>query len=335
MAEVTKISWCHGTFNPWQGCVKVSPACMHCYAERDTKRFGRVIWGSNGTRVLTSDAYWKKPLKWDREAAASGERKRVFCASFADVFEDWSGQVTSNTIPVWKCNCGNWFDAETQETPCDKCGDLRTSMVTLQDCRKRLFRLIDQTPNLDWLLLTKRPENIEEMWPCKKDTDGDGNCNICIRASNALCRHRANVWLGTSVENQEYADKRIPELLKCRDLSPVLFLSCEPLLGPVDLMEIQEKSESGDLFFSAMGTGHPSGATINWVIAGGESGFNARPSNADWLRSLRDQCAENDVPYHFKQWGEFDQYGIKVGKAAAGNVLDGRLHQEFPKVVGL
>lgn len=353
MGDTTKISWTDATFNPWQGCVKVSPACANCYAERDTKRFGKVIWGGAGTRVITSDDYWKKPLKWDRDAKAAGIRTRVFCASLADVFERWHGPMKSNTFTVWKCNCGNWFCADGQQTPCDKCGDLRASMVTMNDVRRRLFKLIDATPNLDWLLLTKRPENIDDMWQCKDDTDGDGHCHVCIRASNAPCRKRHNVWLGTSVENQEYAEKRIPELLKCRELSPVLFLSCEPLLGPVDLTEILTKEAGFALQWLSKLYRNPDGSPssginmdangkeikrvvidplpINWIIAGGESGPNARPTNADWFRSLRDQCSAAGVPFHFKQHGEFDQYGMRVGKAAAGNMLDGRYHLEFPE----
>lgn len=311
MGETTKISWTDATFNPWQGCVKVSPACQFCYAERDTKRFGKVIWGGAGTRVITSDDYWTKPLKWNRDAKAAGIRTRVFCASLADVFEDWHGPMKSNTFNVWKCNCGNWFCADEQQTPCDKCGDLRASMVTMNDVRRRLFKLIDATPNLDWLLLTKRPENIDDMWPCKDDTDGDGHCHVCIRGSNSPCRMRHNVWLGASVENSEYLH-RIDTLKACGDFAKNLFLSCEPLLGPIPTI--------GEYLDG-----------IDWVIGGGESGPNARPSNADWFRSLRDQCEATGVPFHFKQFGEFDQYGVKVGKAAAGNMLDGRYHLEFPE----
>ena len=319
MAEVTKISWTDATFNPWQGCVKVSPACRHCYAERDTKRFGKVRWGQSGTRVLTSEAYWKKPLKWNRDAQSAGVRKRVFCASLADVFEDWEGRVRQTKgKTLVHTSCGWQEEVTEQHEGC--------SRVTINDCRKRLFHLIDATPNLDWLLLTKRPENILRMW-----VPYFPGGYIAEAGSMNQEGPRKNVWLGTSVENQVYADKRIPELLKCRHLAPVLFLSCEPLLGPVDLMEIHERTETGDRFYSAMGTGSPEGAKIDWVIAGGESGPDARPTDADWLRSLRDQCVENDVPFHFKQWGEFDQNGVRSGKKAAGNTMDGVLHLEFPQ----
>jgi protein gp37 len=179
---------------------------------------------------------------------------------------------------------------------------------------------------------------------------------------------RSNVWLGTSVENQEYADKRIPELLKCRDLSPVLFLSCEPLLGPVDLnadggwLVPWEKSDGvcgpdawNEMFVCANNhsakrylksekhgrniclqsgceaTVYPAKPGIDWVIAGGESGPEARPTDPEWFRSLRDQCQTAGVPFLFKQWGEFGEHlEQRVGKVRAGRSLDGVIHDGFP-----
>lgn len=178
MGRESKISWTHSTFNPWIGCTKVSAGCAHCYAEAtmDT-RWGRVKWGDNGTRSKTSEKYWRDPIRWNADAIAARERRRVFCASLADVFED-----RDELIP--------W--------------------------RSELMDLIIATPQLDWLLLTKRPENIDRM------VGGWTN--------------RHNVWLGTSVENQETANERIPKLMQCG--AAVLFLSCEPLLGPIDLTDI-------------------------------------------------------------------------------------------------
>src|SRR5689334_23137746 len=128
MSENSKIEWTHHTFNPWRGCARVSPGCEHCYAETWAKRnpaqFG--TWGATGTRVVASDAMWREPLKWDRKAAAAGERHRVFCASLADVGED---------------------------------------RLDLMVPRRRLCELIVDTPNLDWLLLTKRPENLARLFP--------------------------------------------------------------------------------------------------------------------------------------------------------------------------
>lgn len=276
MAENSKIEWTDHTFNPWMGCTKVSPACANCYAERDfDHRYGKVKWGNAGTRVLTSDANWKKPIQWNKDSEKSGNRQRVFCASLADVFEDWQGPMLDSK--------GTAVDA------------------SMNFLLHQLFWLIDGTPHLDWLLLTKRPENILRLWPDKT--------------------RRENVWLGTSVENQEYADKRIPEILKCRHLSPVLFLSCEPVVGPVTIEHWMFDHDSPGVY---------SGPSINWVITGGESGPNARPADPDWFRSIRDQCAANDVPFHFKQWGEFDEHQNRVGKKNAGRLLDGETHDGLP-----
>jgi len=180
----------------------------------------------------------------------------------------------------------------------------------MDDVRRRLFNLIDKTPYLDWLLLTKRPENIQQMWP--------------VEISGKKL-HRENVWLGTSIENQEWAQKRIPVLIDCRQLSPVLFLSCEPMVGPVDLHKY--------LFVGPEGGWEYEGSRrnfLNWVIAGGESGPNARACDPAWFRSLRDQCRDADVPFHFKQWGEFDEHQVRVGKKTAGRLLDGVTHNGFP-----
>lgn len=354
MGEHTAIEWADKTFNPWMGCTKVSPACANCYAERDMdKRFGRVAWGQNGTRVKTSEANWRQPLKWNREAERLGVRYRVFCASLADVFEDWLGPITHHR--------GGYLHRSTS-SHCVLQELDESRAVRMDDLRLDLFRLIGQTPHLDWLLLTKRPENIRCMWPW-----GWGTAATWDEMPDKVPRfpdgdmvdkkppHRHNVWLGTSVENQEQADRRIPELLNCRDLSPVLFLSMEPLLGLVH--------DHSDALFP----GDPSMAhgwcwgDLNWIIAGGESGPNARPSHPVWFRSIRDQCQAAGVPFFFKQWGECapisdlgDQAWktndfnraipkgcrgsgkdtvFRIGKKAAGRNLDGREWNELPQGV--
>ena len=302
MAENSGIEWTDHTFNPWMGCTKVSPACWNCYAERDMDhRYGKVAWGPSGNRVVTSDANWKKPMRWNAEARGKAVRPRVFCASLADIFEDWQGPMTtSGKNPVilgdnWRASNGN-------------------GRLTMDHARRRLFELIDATPNLDWLLLTKRPGNVESMWPCKHDTDGDGNCHVCVRASNAPCRSRGNVWLGTSIENQEWADKRLGFLRQAKHLNMVntTFVSAEPLVGPIDIGDNHE---------------------LDWVITGGESGPSARACDPEWFRSLRDQCHESGTAFHFKQWGEFDESMIRVGKKKAGRLLDGRTHDGVPRSV--
>lgn len=266
MAENTGIEWADHTFNPWIGCTKVSPACDHCYAEEWAKRFKGPAWGKERRR--TSTANWQKPLRWNREAAAfraaHGRAPMVFCASLADVFD--------NQVP--------------------------------DEWRLELWELIAQTPDLVWLLLTKRPQNIRKMLPVM---------------DSSLPGYRPwhqrwpwpHVWLGTTVENQAEADRRIPHLLSVP--AAKRFLSCEPLLGPVDLTNLSVVSPGGVEQWNALdriegreaaAEGGVSGV-IDWVIAGGESGREARPSHPDWFRSLRDQCAGAGVPFLFKQWGEW------------------------------
>ena len=296
MAETSAIEWTDATFNPWVGCTKISPACDHCYAEGWALRTGGGhLW--QGERRRTSDANWRKPMAWNKKAAASGERRLVFCASLADVFDN---QVP----PEWR-------------------GDL--------------WALIRATPALTWQLLTKRPQNIVKMLP---PDWGDGY---------------ANVWLGTTAENQEEANRRVPYLLAVP--ASVRFLSCEPLLGPIDLFGAEmEGPLMGGEPTAAQIANDPTGwrvirygvSRLDWIIAGGESGPGARPMHPQWARSLRDQCEAAGVPFFHKQNGEFasvsEVCGLgahhqfpdgstvrRVGKARAGRLLDGREHNAMPE----
>jgi protein gp37 len=307
MAENSSIEWCDSTFNPWIGCTKVSQACDHCYAEaRMDTRLHRVKWGASQPRVRTQT--WGDPKKWEKRHEAfyakHGRRQRVFCASLADVFD--------NQVP--------------------------------EEWRSDLFELIRVTPNLDWLLLTKRPQNIVRMVQANGAIAGNGTRYL-----------PCNVWLGTTAEDQTRADQNINALLRTRaELGArVLFLSAEPLLGPLDLVPYIHCDVAN---------------TLDWVIVGGESGHHARPMHPDWARSLRDQCQVAGVPFLFKQWGEWlpldHQRGgadpeerqchiwpdgrpydgenedmtlecvqlSRVGKKAAGRLLDGRSWDGFPEV---
>ena len=262
MAEHSTIEWTDHTFNPWWGCTKVSPACDHCYAETWAKRTGHDVWGAKSPRRFLSEATWNQPVRWNLAAARAGRRMRVFCASMADVFEWGHG---------------------------------------LSAARERLWELIERTPHLDWLLLTKRPHLVPRLAPWST-------------------RWPAHVWVGTTVENQRFAVKRIPYLLDipCR----VRFLSCEPLLGPVDLTPWIDE--------------------LHWVIAGGESGGGARPTHPGWVRGLREQCVAGRVAFHFKQWGSWwpkEGTGegptvsfVRMTKKRAGRTLDGRCWNELPDV---
>lgn len=329
MGVETKIQWAHHTFNPFRGCTKVSAGCTNCYAETNySVKMHGVKWGPHGTRVRLSDAGWRQPLKWNRDAEKSGERRRVFSASLADVFEDWQGPM---------------LDSHGTEI-LDDCG----FGVSMETVRRDLFALIDQTPHLDWLLLTQRPENIRRMWTpwtgARDDMGGDGQTHSMFRS---------NVWLGTSIEDQATADERIPELLKCRDLAPMLFVSAEPLLGPVDLITPLSMAASDYAWIEAHEWGgdcelcggegfreyndapdewgedcpslknhlipcrgcaeldiekrlrvvrNETGKGL-WLIVGGESGHKARPCNVEWIRSVIQQCDGAGVPCFVKQLG--------------------------------
>lgn len=255
MGAESKIEWTDHTFNPWHGCTKVAPECEHCYAEAFAKRTGHDIWGPKAPRRFFGDKHWVQPFKWNHEAKEAGERRKVFCASMADFAED------------------------------------RPDLLTH---RLRLFKLIEATPWLDWLLLTKRVENVEILtmlqggWPPGK--------------------WPPNVWLGVSAGTQKRANDQVEKLLKVEGPS-VYFVSCEPLLEAVDLSPWL------------------SGASrkIGWVIAGAESGGGARTMEQAWVLSLRDQCQATRTPFFYKQ-------EMEGHRKVSLPMLGGRRWAEFPEV---
>lgn len=246
MGENTKIEWATHSWNPWVGCTKVSPGCDHCYAEGWAKRSGMVKWGPHAERRRTTDENWRKPLIWARKAREALEdfetgmltlrpaRPRVFCASLADVFDN---QVP----PKW---------------------------------RHDLFRLIWATPELDWLLLTKRPENIARM------IDDALRPLIGTVFGPWYGKGWPNVWLGFTAEDQAHFDRRWPII---RDIpAAVRFCSYEPAIGmlrlPTDVR-----------------------GQLHWLICGGESGPGHREMHPGWEWSVRDDCGELGISYFFKQ----------------------------------
>ncbi|WP_217923800.1 DUF5131 family protein [Miltoncostaea oceani] len=255
MGADSAIQWTHHTFNPWRGCTHVSPGCEHCYAEALSKRNPAQLgtWGAGGTRVIASESYWRQPERWNRAAEKAGERHRVFCASLADVFED---------------------------------------RPELDEPRVRLLDLIIATPHLDWLLLTKRPENARTIL---REVERGARW-----VGSTFAEAFPNVWLGTTVEDQRRADERIPILLDTP--AAVRFLSCEPLLGPVDLVEPVRRHRNGPLPFRTAG--------IDWIIVGGESGPKARPMDLAWARSLVEQGQRAAVPVFVKQLGRRPVYAV-------------------------
>jgi protein gp37 len=268
MALNSPIEWTDHTFNPWWGCTKVSPACDFCYAERDSKRFAPGLWGVYAKRRLFQNSHWDEVLRWDRSAAKAKKRPRVFCASMADVFDN--------------------HPAVTSE-------------------RTRLWQLIEKTPNLNWLLLTKRIGNVPQMYP------------------PAWLKHPpANVWLGISVINQVEADRDIPKLLSMP--ARVRFLSCEPLLGEIDLLpfkkgqcprcagdgEVLDRDRTldgrgpGEVHMETCNDCEGSGRWeqnpgLDWVICGGESGPRSRFMDYDWAFRIAAACQEMGVAFFMKQ----------------------------------
>ncbi len=252
MGETTGISWTDHTFNPWWGCMKVSPGCTNCYALTLSKRYGRDIWGpASTTERMRTKGPWKDILKWDKATKRDGVRRKVFCASMSDFFEE------------------HW---------------------QLDEWRDEAIDILSQLEWLDVQLLTKRPENILSMVP------------VAWRQN-----WPAHIWIGTSVENQETADKRIPELLKVP--AAIRFLSCEPLLSEIDLGKASPCGYYCDP--GVDGYGHHDHAfwtpgivpAIHWAIVGGESGHHARPMQLDWAQSIVDQCQAAGVAVWVKQLG--------------------------------
>lgn len=226
-----------------------------------------VEWGPGKPRKRTSEANWKKPLAWDRKAAKLGIRYRVFCASLADVFDP--------EVP------GEW--------------------------RYDLFALTVQTPNLDWLLLTKRAKEMRAY--------------MMALTSCAGGKTLPNVWLGVTAENQEQADIRIPSLLATP--AAKRFVSIEPMLGPVDLPEKWLGPHSPEYHEKWGRCNCPS---LDWVICGSESGPKRRHFDVDWPRSLRDQCQAAGVAFFFKQ----GPGGPPPKGVIETPMLDGRTWTELP-----
>jgi protein gp37 len=335
MGQNSEISWTTHTANLWWGCVEVSPLCDNCYAREWAKRYDRAKWGAHEPR-LTVKGVWNDLKKWQRDAAAAGRVDRVFVGSMMDIFE--------KPQPV--------VDAKGEEMPFTT-GALRDGFFkeTVPDC-----------PNLLFLLLTKRPQNIGGMIPAEWHTSPP-----------------ANVMFGCSVGDQATAKANVPHLLKVPGRR---FLSIEPLLGPVDLRLYLPPMGGPGWMSPYLPFNYDGTSLVEWVIVGGESGPKARPMHPAWAQSIRDLCQAGGVAFHFKQWGEhvpwdsrhttpaqadalmndgrvklhtrmmpdgtippagvpmtreqMDDYQargvymLRVGKKAAGRMLDGRTHDDVP-----
>ena len=283
------------TFNGWIGCHRVSEACKACYAAdhtfaRVSKSRGVPLWGEHAWRHVTSDANWKKPIQWNREAAAAGERRKVFAHSLSDVFEN------------------------------------RDDLI---EPRARLAALVGATPHLNWLFLTKRPEHAVRLWrqACSESTGrlpcvcgSHGRSELCGEIDISTGQWASNIWIGTTTENQAMAEQRLPHLLRVPAV--VKFLSVEPLLEAIDLdpphcqscypsgMDAIVDAEDGTPCCTncdseaAFGWWlDPLNGGISWVIVGGESGPKARPFDVAWARDVVRQCRDAGVPVFVKQMG--------------------------------
>lgn len=238
MADETTIPYCDYTWSPWWGCTKISAGCANCYADRLSRRWhsGQGFWGDSNPRKMMSLAHWKNPHNWNNRARRTGTRRRVL-VSMCDPFED---------------------------------------RLDLTDARRKFFTLIEGTAWLDWLVLTKRPQNIQAMVPKWWASSWP-----------------ANVWIGTSIENQKTADERIGHLQAVPSL--IRWLSIEPALELIDFTYWIDLDRSEGR----------NGKFIEWAVIGGESGPSARKCAVEWIRGMKQQLQAAGVPVYVKQLGAY------------------------------
>jgi protein gp37 len=234
MGEQTAISWTDHTFNSWWGCWKIADECKHCYADSLANVYAPGHWGRTAPRRFFGDKHWNEPLKWNRKALRDGVRRRVFVGSMMD----WAEVHADAAINA-----------------------------QMNEARARLFALIRECPALDWLLLTKRPndarqhlpwQGIQEPWP--------------------------NVWLGVTCGSRA----SLPLVGSLRAIpAAVRFISCEPLLDGIT-------ADEWDVALHG----------IHWLIVGNESGPKRRPAEMEWVCVARNAAERHSVAFHFKQWVE-------------------------------
>ena len=262
MAENSKIGWTHHTWNLWTGCAKVSAGCLHCYAEGWAKRTGRQVWGPKGARRRTTSANWRRVHKWNREAQEAGERRRVFVGSLMDWAE---GKKEQETI-------------------------LADYWAIVRECE-----------HLDFLMLTKRPQNISQLLPDDWSEWSNGY---------------PNVWLMTSIEDSISKDAHLQaSVIQRAELllaipAVVHGVSYEPAIGPL--------ATALEPFLDSH---HPLN-DITWVIYGGESGPGWRAEDKQWARDMRDACATYGAAFFHKQSAAY--------RNETGPELDGEIIQEYP-----
>jgi len=351
MADKTHIQWTDATWNPITGCSIVSKGCANCYAMqlagtrlRDHSSRQGLTHQVNGNHVWTGDVRFNE--QWLTQPLTWSKPRRIFVCAHGDLFHE--------NVP------DEWID--------------------------RVFAVMALAPRHTFQVLTKRPERMRKyLAPFdSRRADGLGTNVITLGFKGSLETlpwPLPNVWLGVSVEDQTTANERVPLLVAAP--AAVRFISAEPLLGPIDLTDVDidgystmnalkgyswrevwesdwapestgvSLDEAKEAYIEEGGVWPPTDSRahmLGWVIVGGESGAKARPMHPDWARSLRDQCAKAGVPFFFKQWGEWapvDAGAVgrnpgaeiqtsdelhRLGKKAAGDLLDGVQHHNWPEV---
>lgn len=296
MADGTGIEWTDATWNPIRGCSRVSEGCRNCYAESVAARFSGpgLPYEGLARRTASGEARWTgvakmvpkmldQPMRWQKP-------RRIFVNSMSDLFHES-------------------LDFR----------DIAAIFGVMALAERHTFQVLTKRPArmVEWFQWASRVDIITEMSEALSAELGDGFASLAYRASAGW--PLPNVWLGVSVEDQAAADERIPLLMKTP--AAIRFLSCEPLLGPVDFRTVPGFNRVAlDL-------------SNFWVIVGGESGPGARPMRPSWVHQIRYLCSNAGVPFFFKQWGEYDALGNRVGKKAAGSKLAGFEHKAFPREV--
>lgn len=334
MSDKTGIEWTDATWNVIVGCDKVSAGCDNCYAIRTAHR----MQANPNPKVSGAYAGTEEGMEWTGQVNLLANRldqplrwrkpRRIFVNAQSDLFHK---DVPDAFIAhVWAIMTA--AERHTFQILTKRPGRMRSLLSTTDFWRMVAYRVEDMGIDTD----------VSSLDPPR------------------------NVWLGVSVEDQKTADLRVTSLLGTP--AAVRFLSCEPLLGPVDLSRLPfprwSTDKPGDMVIDALGAkyGEPGlwqgkAVGIDWVIVGGESGPHARPMHPEWARSLRDQCQTAGVPFLFKQWGEWlpthegrhrltfdgtltaphggcvtsgEELIARVGKKNAGRLLDARTWDQFP-----
>lgn len=335
MAENTPIQWADDSVGFWWGCQENGPGCLNCYA-RDgypvavaESQMGLRLWNSNAKpgKHRTPSVRMKIEgaantlRRLNRKAEKEGKPRVVFINSQADSFEDTDARIVrrllgkkadfdTSDVAAVRYQIAHKFEGLLKWVNPHNSSGCGLPLWTLDDERREMFEVIDECPWLRCILLTKRPENAPRMTPCRRDTDGDGNCHMCSRG-NLACKYRENVIIGTSVSTQDDFNKNVPALHQCRDLTPVLMVSAEPIIEAIDTEYPEGMCPKGPEYccngFECCCQGLPIEPPalygIDWIVVGGESGSNARPCDIHWIRSIVSSTAGTTTKCFVKQVG--------------------------------